>query len=79
MKSLYSIKQQELSESSKQVSDLIVKNQKMMETSERIRNENQIAGINMIGALPMVIAALKMIIDMFLLITTFMSSIQTPI
>lgn len=73
MKSLYSIKQQNETNASKQISDLIVKNQSMMEKGERIRNENQLIGMNMMGTLPMIVGSLKLIVDMVLLIIDFMS------
>lgn len=76
MKSLYSIKQQNGDNASKQISDLIIKNQSMMEKSERIRNENQLIGMNMMGTLPMIVGSLKLIIDMILLMITFMQNIQ---
>ena len=73
MKSLYSIKQQNETNASKQISDLIIKNQSMMEKGERIRNENQLIGMNMMGTLPMIVGSLKLIVDMVLLIIDFMS------
>ena len=73
MKSLYSIKQQNETNASKQISDLIMKNQSMMEKGERIRNENQLIGMNMMGTLPMIVGSLKLIVDMVLLIIDFMS------
>lgn len=76
MKSLYSIKQQNGDNASKQISDLIMKNQNMMEKSERIRNENQLIGMNMMGTLPMIVGSLKLIIDMVLLMMTFMQNVQ---
>ena len=76
MKSLYSIKQQNGENASKQISDLIIKNQNMMEKSERIRNENQLIGMNMMGTLPMIVGSLKLIVDMILLMMTFMQNVQ---
>ena len=67
MKSLYSIKQQSPEDSSRQISDIIIRNQGLMETSERIKNENQIAG------------CIKLTIDMVLMLGSFMSSIQMPV
>lgn len=78
MKSLYSIKQQTPENSSKQISDLIIRNQGLMETSEKIKNENQIAGMGMIGGVPMVIGSFKLMADMMLMLGSFMSSIQMP-
>ena len=67
------LQQQNGENASKQISDLIVKNQSMMEKSERIRNENQLIGMNMMGTLPMIVGSLKLIIDMVLLIIDFMA------
>lgn len=79
MKSLYSIKQSNPSHSSKQISDLIMRNQDLMEASERIRNQNQIAAMNMLGALPMIIGGLKLVVDMVLMIMVFMNTVTFSI
>ena len=79
MKSLYSIKQQSPEDSSRQISDIIIRNQGLMETSERIKNENQIAGMSLIGGVPMIAGCIKLTIDMVLMLGSFMSSIQMPV
>ena len=50
-----------------------------METSERIKNENQIAGMSLIGGVPMIAGCIKLTIDMVLMLGSFMSSIQMPV
>lgn len=76
MKTLYSIKQQDAEGASKQISDLIIRNQSLMETSEKIKNENQMAGMSMIGGVPMLIGSFKLMFDMILMLGTFMSMMQ---
>ena len=44
--------------------------------AQRLRNENQLIGMNMMGTLPMIVGSLKLIIDMVLLMMTFMQNVQ---
>lgn len=75
MKSLYVIKTQDSNEGARLISDLIQRNQEMMANAEKIRNENQLAAFNMLGTIPMVVGALKMMIDMGMMMLKFMSTI----
>lgn len=75
MKSLYVIKTQNSNEGARLISDLIQRNQEMMANAEKIRNENQLAAFNMLGTVPMVVGALKMMVDMGLMMLNFMSTI----
>ena len=75
MKSLYVIKTQNSNEGARLISDLIQRNQEMMANAEKIRNENQLAAFNMLGTIPMVVGALKMMVDMGLMMLNFMSTI----
>lgn len=77
MKSLYVIKSQNSTEGARLISDLIQRNQEMMANSEKIRNENQLAIFNMLGTVPMVVGALKMMVDMALMILEFMGTMST--
>lgn len=74
MKSLYSIKMNSSQEASKKISDLILRNQDMMEKSEQIRNKNNLTGVTLLGYLPMIIGCGKMIIDMLLMLFSFMTN-----
>lgn len=75
MKSLYVIKSQNSNEGARLISDLIQRNQEMMANAEKIRNENQLSAFNMLGTIPMVVGALKMMVDMGLMMLHFMDKV----
>ena len=77
MKGLYAISLSDSkNDDSFMISDLITRNQSMLETSEKIKNENAMAGINMIGMMPMLMGSFKLMVDMILMILNFLSMSQ---
>lgn len=72
-KTLYSIRTMGVEESQKQVNDLISRNQQLLETAERMRNEHSIAYISFISMVPMVILSFKLIVDLGLMLVMFLS------
>lgn len=72
-KTLYAIKSLSKEDSQRQINDLIVRNQTLLEASERMRNQDSLAGVSFISMLPMVLLSLKLIIDLGLMLVAFLS------
>ena len=73
MKILYTIQSLSVDDANNQIDDLVKRNQKMLAKSEKIRNEDILSGIGFIVAFPMVAATLKLIVDLVLVLSSFMS------
>lgn len=73
MKILYTIQSLNVKDAKEQIDDLVKRNQKMLAKSEKIRNEDVLTGIGFIVALPMVMATLKLIVDLMLVLAQFMN------
>ena len=73
MTSLYSIQFLQEQDRYQQMQALISRNQEMLQTSEKIKNEDKLAGINFIQIIPMFCAIIKLVIDLFLILQQFMS------
>lgn len=73
VKVLYSIKMLSAEDSQRQINDLIVRNQTLLESSEKIRHEDSIAGVSFISMLPMVLLSGKLMLDMSVMMFSFMS------
>lgn len=74
MKTLYSIQSVGQEDAQRQVSDLIVRNQAMLDHAEKIRNEDSLAVIQFMSNVPMLLMAVKMMSDMLLMMQSVMSS-----
>ena len=72
MKMLYAIKMLSAEESSRQVNELIDRNQELLEESERMRQEDSVAGVSFISLLPMLLMSLKLMIDLGIMLFAFM-------
>ena len=72
-KTLYAIKSLSKEDSQRQINDLIVRNQTLLETSERMRNQDSLAGVSFISMLPMVLLSFKLIIDLGIMLVAFIS------
>lgn len=72
-KTLYAVQTLSKSESKKYVTDLIERNQILVEKAERMRNEDSLAGVTFISLMPMLLMSFKLILDMGLLIAGFLS------
>lgn len=73
MKIMYTIQSLHIEDAHQQIDDLVKRNQKMLAKSERIRNEDMLMSIGLIVAAPMIISTLKLIIDLVLVLASFMS------
>lgn len=62
--------------SSAQINTLIKRNNALLDKSEKIKNENDVAGIGVLGLLPMLLASLKMIVDLSLMLGGVFSSMS---
>ena len=73
MKMLYALQSLGAEDSKNQINDLVKRNQSMLETAERIQNEDTLSGIGFITGLPMVLASLKLVWDLALIMYQFMT------
>ena len=58
---------------------MIERNNKLVEKSENLKNEDALAGINFLTTIPMLIASIKLVFDMLLLIIQFMAVLQVAV
>lgn len=79
MKTLYSIQSVGQEDAQRQVSDLIVRNQAMLDHAEKIRNEDSLAVIQFMSNVPMLLMAVKMMADMLLMMQSVMSSMGSTV
>lgn len=68
MKVLYSIQNIGAEGIKTQITSLVQRNQKLLQKSEEIRNKDNIAGIELLGFIPMVLFTIEMLVSLFLLI-----------
>ena len=73
IKTLYSIRTLSSEDSQRQVNDLIDRNQELLAESERIRQENSIAGVGFIGLLPMVLMSFLLMTYLIVMLLQFMA------
>ena len=76
MKVLYSINNASKSETRNRVSNLIVRNQELLATVEKIENDDEIIGVEAIAYIPTIFFCIQMIISMFLMFSYMMQNIQ---
>lgn len=73
MKILFTIQTLSIDDAQNQIDDLVKRNQKMLAKGEKIRNKDVLGGIGFIVAFPMVVATLKLMVDLVLVMASFMS------
>lgn len=73
MKIMYTIQTLHIEDAHQQIDDLVKRNQKMLAKSEKIRNEDMLMSIGFIVAAPMIVSTLKLVIDLALVLASFMS------
>lgn len=73
MKIIYTIQTLHVDDAYQQIDDLVKRNQKMLAKSEKIRNEDMLMSIGFIVAAPMVLATCKLIVDLVLVMASFMA------
>lgn len=76
MRMLYSLNSASRDDTNHQLNELIRKNAKMLEKSEKIKNENTTAIKGIMIFVPMLIASAKMIVDMILMLVNSMNLMQ---
>ena len=76
MKVLFSINNVSKNETRNRVSNLIVRNQELLATIEKIENDDEIVGVEAIAYIPTLIFCIQMIISMFLMFSYMMQNIQ---
>lgn len=79
MKVLYSLQSLDREEMQKQTSYLIVRNQEMLAKAERIKNEDAISGLKMLGFIPVGIFIAQMLISMGLLFSVMLNLMNNNI
>ena len=79
MKSLYAIQSISGDDAKRMLSDLIIRNQELLDHSEQTRNEDALAGIQFLSNIPMILMAGKMLIDMVLMMTAVMGSMGSGV
>lgn len=79
MKVLYSIQNLGIEDIKSQVSGLIVRNQRLLQKSEEIRNKDNISSIESLGYLPMVLFSIQMLVSLALLVMTVLSKMTVDI
>ncbi|WP_249029098.1 hypothetical protein [Tannockella kyphosi] len=73
MSMLYSIQSLPMREIQIQITALIKRNQEMLEKAETMKNEDRLAGVAFIMAIPMLLATFKLMIDLVIILLSFMS------
>ena len=74
MSMLYSLSIGNSSSADQQVTELIARNQQMLEAAEKERLKNKTSGMYLLFLAPVLTASLKMVIDMAVFMLTFLSS-----
>ncbi|MCR5055053.1 MAG: hypothetical protein K6A69_09445, partial [Lachnospiraceae bacterium] len=73
MKMLYSLSEGTGGDAERQIEDIIRRNQEMFDRAEKIRNEDKLSGMYALFLAPQVTGGLKLIVDMMLLLTIYLS------
>lgn len=73
MKTLYSLTEYGVQNAEDQINKIITQNNAMLAKAETLKNEDALAGVGFLTLAPMFFGAIKMMVDMFLLVGAFMS------
>lgn len=79
MKVLYSIQALGTEDIKSQISGLIVRNQRLLQKSEEIRNKDNISSIETLGFIPMILFSIQMLVSLALLVMTVLSKMSVDI
>ncbi len=74
MKMLYSISEGSGGDAGVQIADIIRRNQRLMDRSERMKNEDAVAGMYGLFLAPQITAGVKLCVDMLLLLVVYMGN-----
>lgn len=72
VKTLYSIRVLGKEDARRQINDLISRNQALLEESEKMRNEDALAGTSFLSLIPMILMCFKLMLDMGVVMLSFM-------
>ncbi|MCR5099127.1 MAG: hypothetical protein K6B14_09290 [Lachnospiraceae bacterium] len=75
MKMLYSISEGSGGDARAQIADIIRRNQRLMDRSERMKNEDAVAGMYGLFLAPQITAGIKLCVDMLLLLAVYMGGV----
>ena len=75
MKMLFALSSGNAGDVTKQVEELIDRNNAMMDNSEKLEQEDKIAGMKVYILLPSLLASLKLMVDMALLLVVFLQNL----
>lgn len=73
MSMLYSVQTLPMREIQIQITALIKRNQEMLEKSETMNNEDKLAGVGLLMAIPMLLATFKLMADLTIILLSFLS------
>lgn len=79
MKVLYAIQNVGEEDVKERISNLIVRNQEMLDKAENIRNNDSIGGIEALGYVPTILFSIQMLVSMFSMFSYMMESISGAI
>ena len=72
-KTLFTIRSLPAEDAQRQITELVRRNQKQLEQSERIRNADYLSGITLISILPMLMMSFYLIVNLLLILAGFMN------
>lgn len=72
MRSLYSVRVLGPEEAQRELNDLVQRNQELIAESERMRNEDMLAGAGFLSMLPMLLLSVKLLVDLVIMLTAFL-------
>ena len=75
MKMLYALSSGNAGDVTKQVEELIDRNNAMMDKAEKLTQEDKIAGMKIYILLPSLLASFKLMVDMALLLVVFLQNL----
>ena len=79
MKVLYSIQNIGKSDVKERISNLIIRNQEMLDKAETIRNNDSIGSIEALGYVPTLLFSVQMLVSMFTMFNFMMNSIARSV
>lgn len=79
MRTLYSIQNLNRAETKKQVAELILRNQELLNKAETIQNQDAISEVEALGYVPILIFTVQMMISLFLLFAHMMDKLNATI
>lgn len=72
-KALFTIRNLSAGDAQRQITELVRRNQKQLEQSERLRNADYLSGVTLFSILPMVMMSFYLIINLLLILAGFMN------